>query len=116
MSERGRLRATELIGCAVLDADGELIGHVHDLRFETTSSEHTGWRSRLTGIACGKRAPLGHRLGYGTADMAGPWPLSVIFRRLRQRSIEIDWADVTRIDRPRLHVSGRRADYNGSRS
>jgi hypothetical protein len=110
------MRATDLIGCAVLDTDGQLIGHVHDLRFETTGSNETGWRCRLTGFACGKRAPLGHRLGYGTGDMAGPWPLSVVFGRIRQRSIEIDWADVTRFDRPRLHVSGRRANYTRSSS
>lgn len=105
------MRATELIGCTVHDPAGALIGHVHDLRFHTTGSHDTGWHSRLTGIACGKRAPLGHRLGYGIGDMTGPWPLSVLFRRLRQRSIEIDWADITHIDRPRLHVSGRRTDY-----
>lgn len=105
------MRATQLIGCTVLDPDGQLIGHVHDLRFHTTGNPQTGWHSQLTGIACGKRAPVGHRLGYGIGDMTGPWPLSVIFRRRRQRSLQIDWADVTRIDQPHIHVSRRRADY-----
>jgi hypothetical protein len=45
--------------------------------------------------------------------MAGPWPLSVIFRRRRQRSLEIDWTDVTSFERPRIHVSHGRAYYEG---
>ncbi len=110
------MRASELLGCAVYDRNGELIGHLHDLRFEARSPNRgakTGWRCRLTGFACGSRAPLGHRLGYGTADMAGPWPLSLVFRRGRQRSIEIDWADVSDCERPRITVSRDRAYYLG---
>jgi hypothetical protein len=113
------MRATELLGCEVYDANGDLIGHVHDLRFEARAPSgraKIGWQCRLTGIACGKRAPLGHRFGYGTADMAGPWPLSVIFRRRRQRSLEIDWTDVTRFERPRIHLLHGRAYYEGDAS
>jgi hypothetical protein len=69
------MRATQLLGCQVYDADGDLLGHVHDLRFEASrpSAGHkTGWNCRLTGLACGRRSPVGHRLGYGTCDMAGP--------------------------------------------
>lgn len=114
--EHNSIRATHLLGCAVLDVDGEFIGRVHDLRFSASGGRDAGWRCRLTGIACGTRAPLGHRLGYGTGDMAGPWPLSVVFRRRRQRWIEIDWSDVTSVQRPHLHVSRRRAEYGGERS
>ncbi|MCU1656660.1 MAG: hypothetical protein JWO57_1316 [Pseudonocardiales bacterium] len=67
------MRATELIGCHVYDADGESLGHVHDLRFEVTRpprGRKTGWTCELTGLACGSRAPVGHRLGYG----GGTWP------------------------------------------
>jgi hypothetical protein len=107
------MRATQLLGCQVYDADGELLGRVHDLRFEASSpsaGRKTGWNCRLTGLACGRRAPVGHRLGYGTADMAGPWPLSTIFRR-RRHSLEINWSDVARFDRPRIDLKRRRSDY-----
>jgi hypothetical protein len=103
----------------VYGADGELIGHVHDLRFEAHGpggDASSGWRCRLTGIACGKRSPLGHRFGYGTGDMAGPWPLSAVFRRLRRRSIEIDWADVASFERPRVRLRHRRAHYERGRT
>jgi hypothetical protein len=42
------------------------------------------WRCRLTAVVCGRTA-IGHRLGYGTGDMRGPWPLSVVFTHRRQR-------------------------------
>ncbi|MCU1656661.1 MAG: hypothetical protein JWO57_1317, partial [Pseudonocardiales bacterium] len=34
--------------------------------------------------------------------MAGPWPLSVMFRRRRERSLEVDWSDVVLFERPRI--------------
>jgi hypothetical protein len=108
------MRATQILGCEVYDADGEPLGHVHDLRFEAgppDKDRRTGWRCRLTGFSCSRRSPLGHRLGYGTGDMTGPWPLDRIFRRRRERSLDIDWSDVTRFERPRIDVARRRSDY-----
>jgi PRC-barrel domain protein len=100
------MRATELIGCGVYDSRGERLGHVHDLRFEADGEPGPAWRCRLTGIACG-RTSIGHRLGYGGGDMAGPWPISVLFRWHTSRRLEIDWTDVERFERPKivLHVS-----------
>lgn len=94
--------------------DGELVGHVHDLRFEAAPPIREGaggWTCRLAGLSCGTRAPVGHRLGYGTGDMAGPWPLSVPFRRRRERSLQIDWRHVVRVDGTRIDVAHRRSDY-----
>ena len=52
------MRATELLGCTVYDADGEVVGHVHDLRFEPRSGE-PGWTGyRLTALACGDRVEI----------------------------------------------------------
>lgn len=112
------MRATELLGCAVYDRHGELIGRIHDLRFEATAPARkgaTGWTCRLTGLSCGKKAPVGHRLGYGTGDMAGPRLFSALFRRSRERALQIDWQDVVRVDRRRVDVAGRRGDYEGRR-
>jgi hypothetical protein len=99
------MRATDLLGCDVYAADGEHLGHIHDLRFETTGRLGTStWRCRLTGFACGKTS-LGHRLGYGTGDMAGPWPLSAIFARRGRRSLEINWSDVAELRRPTITLT-----------
>jgi sporulation protein YlmC with PRC-barrel domain len=109
------MKATELIGCDVYDVHGQHLGHVHDLRFESEGTPgNPGWRCVLTGLACGKIS-IGHRLGYGTGDMAGPWPLNIIFGRRRRRSLEIDWDNVDAVDRPRITLRISRSDLEQSR-
>lgn len=93
------MRATDLIGCDVYGSDGERIGRVHDLRFEMT---WTGKRLtlRLSGFDCRDSLALGHRLGYGQGEMAGPWPLKPLFERRMRARLQIDWADVETAQRP----------------
>jgi sporulation protein YlmC with PRC-barrel domain len=109
------MRATELIGCDVYDVHGEHLGHVHDLRFESKGEPGSStWRCVLTGVACGKTS-VGHRFGYGTGDMAGPWPLNIIFVRRRRRSLEIDWNDIDELNRPTITLRVSRGDIEQSR-
>jgi sporulation protein YlmC with PRC-barrel domain len=105
------MRATELLGCAVHDGDGEPIGNVHDLRFNREQADP--WSTcRLTAIAVGPVA-VGPRFGYGSGDMAGPWPLSALFNKRHQRhSLIIEWAEVIRVDRPRIDVRSTRAELS----
>lgn len=104
------MRATELLGCTVYDADGQVVGHVHDLRLQPRAGA-SGWTGyRLTGLACGTAAPVGHRLGYVKRDMGGPWPLAAIFRRLARRDVLVEWADVTSVERPRIEIRRRLAE------
>jgi sporulation protein YlmC with PRC-barrel domain len=109
------MKATELIGCDVYDSRGEHLGHVHDLRFEADGEPGPTWQCRLTGLACG-RSSIGHRLGYGTGDMAGPWPISVLFRRRHGRRLEIDWRAVERVERPTITLRATRAELERNRS
>lgn len=104
------MRATELLGCTVYDEDGEVVGHVHDLRFEPLPGERDWTGYRLTGLACGDQAALGHRLGYGHRDMAGPWPLTWFFARRGRKSLLVAWSDVTSFERPRIEIRRRRAE------
>lgn len=97
------MRAAELIGCDVYDSAGAHVGHVHDLRLEATGTPGSPeWHCYLTGLTCGKNA-IGHRLGYGTGDMAGPWPLKTLFGwRRRRGNLDIDWSDVAEFSRPTI--------------
>ena len=98
------MKATDLIGCAVYAADGEELGHVHDLRLEADGRPEDGsWRCRLTGLVCGSIA-VGHRLGYGVGDMAGPWPIGALLRRRHQRSLTVPWRDVDQLQPGRITV------------
>jgi hypothetical protein len=108
------MRATELLGCDVYDSDGEHLGHVHDLRFEASGRPGPSWHCRLTGFSCGPSS-IGHRLGYGGGDMAGPWPISAMFTRWTARRREIDWTDVVSFHRPRIVLQITRAQIDGAR-
>lgn len=105
------MRATELLGCHVYDADGERLGTVHDLSFELTWSRDGRATCRLTGLECGDFATLGHRFGYGRGDMAGPWPLKSLLTRRRERGpLEIEWSDVAAFDAPRIDLKRTRRE------
>jgi hypothetical protein len=95
----------ELIGCAVYDADGEPLGKVHDLRF--AAGGHGAYQ--LTALECGG-VGLAHRLGYAGRDLAGPWPLTVLLRRLVRHSLVIPWSAVERVEDRRVDIGLRRAD------
>jgi hypothetical protein len=102
------MRAADLVGCLVYDTAGEEVGHVHDLRFEAAGAgAGVAPRYQLTGLACGKWV-VGHRLGYGRGDMAGPWPLNRIYGRVDRRSVVVQWGDIVRIDGGRIDIRRRR--------
>jgi hypothetical protein len=107
------MRAADLLGCVVHDAGGEVVGHVHDLRFEARatpgSSNADDVTYRLTGLQCGTAA-VGHRLGYGHGDMAGPWLLRTWFRRARRSSLVVEWRDIVRFERPDIYIARRRGE------
>ena len=67
------MRAAELIGCQVYDADGQPVGTVHDLQFRLHTRPDGTQACQLDALECGGIG-LGHRLGYGEGDMRGPWP------------------------------------------
>jgi hypothetical protein len=108
------MRAAELIGCQVYDADGQPIGTVHDLHFTVRVWPGGGRDCELDALECGGIG-LGHRLGYGEGDMRGPWPFPVLFRRLARRSLTVPWSAVTSYDRPRIDISVPRGQLRPSR-
>lgn len=102
------MRAAQLIGLRVVDRDGQRVGNVHDLRFrhDRTASSLS---YRLDALACGD-VGVGHRLGYGQAEMAGPWPLDRLFTAVARRSTLVMWADVLRIEDGEVHIRRQRAE------
>jgi hypothetical protein len=66
---------------------------------------------RLDALIVGGRA-IGDRLGFTRHEMKGPWPLTVLFRRLARRSYLVRWEDVTRFDRPRIEIRHRARDLS----
>jgi hypothetical protein len=98
------VRAAELIGCQVYDADGQVVGTVHDLRFRVHVRPDGTQACQLDALECGG-VGLGHRLGYGEHAMRGPWPFPALFRYLARRSLAVPWSQVTALSRPRIEIS-----------
>lgn len=112
MSAGRRLRGVDLIGARLYDAEGRLIGRVHDIRITPSAHEtpDTGTPAYvITGLVVGPVA-VGARLGYGSRQMSGPWPITAIFRRLARRSRVVDWADVVEHGEDEIHIRRRAAE------
>ena len=101
------MRAAELIGCQVYDAEGQAVGTVHDLHFRLRVRPDGSQVCQLDALECGGIG-LGHRLGYGEHAMSGPWPFPQLFRYLARRSLAVPWSEVTAVNRPRIDISARR--------
>jgi hypothetical protein len=108
------VRAAELIGCHVYDADGQDLGVVHDLHFRVRTRPAGGQVCELDILECGGIG-LGHRLGYGEGDMRGPWPFPALFRRLARNSLAVPWGQVTAYQRPRIEIAARRDQLKPAR-
>jgi hypothetical protein len=105
------MRLVEIIGCHVVDADGQTIGEVHDVRVVADGPPDANGRPgyRLDALLAGTGG-MAHKLGYSDDAMAGPWPLTSFFRRQLRRSLVVPWADVVAIGRPSIRIGSRRAD------
>lgn len=105
------MRAAELVGCEVVDRDGVTVGRVHDLVFRMRDGEPP--RFELMALECGK-AGIGDRLGFMRQAMAGPWPLTALFRWLSRHARVVEWSEVCRVDLPSIEIRKRRDDIHRS--
>src|SRR3954452_17286037 len=85
-------RLSDLVEAVAFDAAGSPIGEVEDVRLVQDGPfvEGFGHKLRVDGVAIGKRA-RGLRLGFGRADVRGPWLLKVIFGRLERHVSYYSW-------------------------
>lgn len=88
------MRAGELIGRTVADADGRPVGVCTDLRFWVTHGvPDTAPELRLAAILVSPRH-AGSLLGYERGRTRGPRLLAALVRRLHRGMVLIPWADV----------------------
>ncbi len=100
------MTGAELIGCAVYDVHGQLLGKVHDLRFAAGAPDDGDAGSpayRLVALECGG-VGLAHRLGYTRRELAGPWLLTVVLRWLVRHSRVVPYSAVERIADRRVDI------------
>jgi hypothetical protein len=101
------MMTSELIGCQVYDAEGQVVGTVHDLHFRLRVRPDGSQVCQLDALECGGIG-VGHRLGYGEHAMRGPWPFPQLFRYLARGSRVVPWSEVTAVNSPRIDTSAHR--------
>ena len=85
-------RLSDLVNATAFDAEGVVVGEVEDVRLVQDGPfvEGFGHKLRLDGIVIGKRS-RGLRLGFGRANVRGPWLLKAIFTRLERHARYYTW-------------------------
>jgi hypothetical protein len=86
------LRIGLLFGRPAIDADGQPIGRVHDVRLRRDGPIIAGFGPalRLEGLIIG-RGSIANRLGLDRTDITGPWPLNTWGKRAAQRAKFVPW-------------------------
>ncbi len=92
------LRASSLLGRHVVDADGRMLGRVHDLRLRRDGPIQPGFGHalRLDALLVG-RTSVANRLGFDLPTLEGPWPLHVLGRRAARHTRAVPWDAVVSI-------------------
>jgi hypothetical protein len=87
------MRLSDLLGSAVVDADGRRVGTVRDVRLRLASGDMS-----ITGIVIGDGplAGMAHSWGYAECRACGPWPFEALTRRARIASAFVRAADIAR--------------------
>src|SRR3954471_23615675 len=100
------MRASDLLGARVLDADGTPLGYVSELHCSLDGpSDGPLAAPRLRALTVSTRR-AGASLGYQQRDMRGPWPIRLLVRRLHRRARQVEWNRVAGVADGvvRLHV------------
>lgn len=93
------MRLGELMGREVVAADGTALGRVVDVRLvqDGPALGAFGAALRVDALIVGRRG-VAVRLGYGRANLQGPWLLKTLLQRLAHQAHAVAFDDVETID------------------
>jgi sporulation protein YlmC with PRC-barrel domain len=88
------MKASDLIGADVRDADGRPLGAVTDIRCVQDGPLRGAMAApRVIGLLV-SRHHAGSLLGYDRRAQQGPWLIRVIVGALHRRTVEVPWSAV----------------------
>ena len=99
------MRMSDLLGRPVVAADGTGLGRVVDVRLvqDGPALESFGPALRVDSLIVGRRG-VAVRLGYGRADLQGPWLLKSLLQRLARDAHVVAFDDVEAIHDDRIRL------------
>lgn len=99
------MRLAELLWAEAVTDVGDALGRVHDVRLRLAQPPDGEPALVVEGVIVGVGA-LSARLGYATGDVAGPWILAAVARRLGRSARYVAWSRVVSFDDGVLRVRG----------
>lgn len=102
------MRLSELLQAHVIDAEGNDLGSVDDVRLVQDGPMLVpfGAAFRVEGLVVGRGA-VGTRLGYRRGGVEGPWLLRILFQALERRARYVPWEQVTSWEGDVIRITGR---------
>jgi hypothetical protein len=105
------MRASDLLGCEVVDRDGQPVGVVTDLRCVQDGPLRGCLAAPRVDALVVNRRHTGPLFGYGRRDQQGPWLVRTVVRRLHRHLILVPWSAVAdHTGRITLRVPGSQLD------
>jgi sporulation protein YlmC with PRC-barrel domain len=103
------MRLSELLGCEVVDVDGQAVGTVHDVVLVQDGPIQGVWGAalRLESLMVGT-GTIGTRLGVDRPATHRPWIVAVFFAR--RRRMVVPWEDVAHRGDGRIELTSRLED------
>lgn len=91
-------RLSDILGVPVVRADGNVLGHVNDVRLAPTAVTHGVFPELVVdGLVVSDRH-AGSMLGYDRRSDQGPWLVRAVVRLVHRRAGYASWDTVTAID------------------
>ena len=102
------MRASDILGLVVRDADGQEVGQVHDIRLvrDAPIQGTFGLGYRVTGLVVGA-AGIGVRLGFDRGAVRGPWILKRLFAWLHSDSRFVPWEQIDALADDELRLKAK---------
>jgi sporulation protein YlmC with PRC-barrel domain len=105
------MRASDLVGARVRDADGADLGTVSDIRLVQDGPVLGTWGAAFRVVGLVVAPPrTGSFLGYERGPVNGPWLVAKVVRWLHRDGVFVPWDDVESVADRVVRVARRRAD------
>ena len=104
------MRLAELLSAEAFTSGGESLGQVHDVRARLDEHGREGPSLTVEGVIVGLGA-VQARLGYAHGEVAGPWIITAVLRRLGRHALYIPWMRVVSFEAGRLIVEDPKEQY-----
>ncbi len=108
------MRLSDLLGCAVKDAAGTVLGQVTDVRLAQIGRLEGPNAELVVESLLVSPRDTGALFGYERRSEQGPWLVRAVVRRLHRGAVLIPWSDVAQWDQDERRIGLAENDNRSS--